>query len=50
MEGASRTEDGKRFQIVGAEKEKDRRPISVLIKGTTSWFKAEDLRVLEGLL
>jgi len=44
-----RRESGSKFQIVGAENEKDRRPISLLILGTSSKFVLDDLRVLVGL-
>ena len=44
-----RREGGSKFQIVGAENEKDRRPISLLILGTSSKFVLDDLRVLVGL-
>ena len=50
MEVTLRREIGRLFQTVGAAKEKDLRPSSVLIKGTEKIFEEEDLRVLEGLL
>jgi len=50
IDGAERTERGRRFQTVGAAKENDLQPSLVLMKGTTSRFKLDDLRVLEGLL
>ena len=44
-----RRESGRRFQIVGAENEKDLRPMALLILGTSSKFVLDDLRVLVGL-
>ena len=44
-----RRERGRLFQIVGAEKEKDLRPMALLMFGTSSEFVLDDLRVLVGL-
>ena len=44
-----RRERGREFHIVEAEKEKDLRPISLLMLGTSSKFVLEDLRVVVGL-
>ena len=47
--GMERRESGREFQIVGAAKEKERRPISVLTNGLDSRFRSDDLRFLEGM-
>ena len=44
-----RNESGSKFQIVGVENEKDRRPMALLMLGTSSEFVLDDLRVLVGL-
>ena len=44
-----RRESGREFQIVGAENEKDLRPMALLMFGTSSEFVLDDLRVLVGL-
>ena len=44
-----RRESGSKFQIVGAEKEKDLRPMALLMLGTSGKFLLEDLSVLVGL-
>ena len=44
-----RRKSGSKFHIVGAENEKDRRPLALLMLGTSSKFVLDDLRVLEGL-
>ena len=40
---------GSKFQIVGAENEKDLRPMALLMLGTSSKFVLDDLRVLVSL-
>ena len=42
--GEEQSDSGKEFQTVGAEKEKDRRPISDLIAGILSSCCVDDLR------
>ena len=42
-------ESGREFHIVGAENEKDLRPMALVILGTLSEFVLNDLRVLVGL-
>ena len=44
-----RSESGSKFQIVEAEKEKDLRPMALLMLGTSSKLVLDDLRVLVGL-
>ena len=41
-----RRESGREFHIVGAENEKDLRPMAFLMLGTSSKFVLKDLRVL----
>ena len=44
-----RIESGREFHIVGAENEKDMRPMALLMLGASSELVLEDLRVLVGL-
>ena len=48
-EGEVRTSRGREFHTVGAENEKERRPISDLILGTLSSFCDADLRGRVGM-
>jgi hypothetical protein len=40
---------GREFQIVGAAKAKERLPVSVSMRGVTSWFWRDGRRDLDGL-
>ena len=44
-----RRESGSKFHIMGAGKEKDLRPMALLMLGISSEFVFDDLRVLVGL-
>ena len=44
-----RMDSGRRFQMVGAENEKDLRPMALLMLGTSSKLVLDDLRVLVGM-
>ena len=44
-----RMENGREFQIIGAENEKDLRSMTLLMLGTSSKLVLDDLRVFMGL-